>query len=303
MTGLSGALWSLAAGLGFGIFQALNRQAVRQMDVYVSTFLQLLVSALLFSLISLLTQDVGALLDVSINVWINFMMAGFFHFLIGWTFINASQKRIGAARTGSLIGTTPLFAVVLAAITLAEIPTWVTVTGVFIIVIGVYLVNASRVAQNGAELPAQTRGVRSLWQGLVAAICWSISPIFIRFGLAALDSPILGVTIGISASAIAYGVILLYRLNRGQLARSSFFVETTRLKIVAALLVGISTWLRWTALDLTEVAIVLALSLVSVPVVNLLAPIISGRNLERVTGQVWSGSGLIVIGSLILIFY
>ena len=46
----------------------------------------------------------------------------------------------------------------------------------------------------------------------------------------------------------------------------------------------------------------LALSLVSVPVVNLLSPLLVGRHIEQVTVQVWLGSALIVGGSLVLIF-
>ena len=68
------------------------------------------------------------------------------------------------------------------------------------------------------------------------------------------------------------------------------------------MLVGLATWTRWVALDLAPVAIVLALSLVSVPVVNLLSPLMVGRDLERVTIQVWLGSGLIIGGSLAIIF-
>jgi drug/metabolite transporter (DMT)-like permease len=296
---MSGAVWSLLAGVGFGVFQSLNRQAVRGMDIYVSTFLQLLVSAIVLIGISLLTQDISAAWQAGQEIWLFFILAGFFHFFIGWTFLNASQKRIGAARTGSLIGTTPLFAAVLAAFTLAEIPTWATVLGIFTIVIGVYLVNSARAADENA---AATRGIRSLLPGLAAAVCWSISPIFIRYGLEGLPSPILGVTVGITASALAYGFVLLYRRLTGNLGRDAYSLDAARIKIAAAVLVGLSTWMRWEALDLTAVATVLALSLVSVPVVNLLAPMISGRDLERVTSQVWAGSGLIVAGSLILIF-
>jgi len=295
---MTGALWALTAGVGFGLFQSLNRQAVRGMDVYVSTFLQLLVSAILLIVISLATQDIQTLLAASWQTWLNFTLAGFLHFLIGWTFLNASQKRIGAARTGSLIGTTPLFSGLIAALTLSEIPTWISIFGILVIVFGVYLVNSAKARQNAT---ASEHGLGSLWQGLVAAICWSISPIFIRWGLAELPSPILGVTVGITASAIVYGVILFIRKVQGLPITAS--LDSTTLKIIAAVLVGLSTWGRWIALDLTKVATVLALSLVSVPVVNLLSPLVSGKDVEHVTLQVWTGSGLIITGSLILIFF
>lgn len=311
---MTGALWAIVAGVGFGVFQTLNRRAVRGMDVYTATFVQLFISALVLLAITLLTEDTGLLNGASVWAWINFSLAGFLHFFVGWTFLNASQKLIGAARTGSLIGTTPLFGASFAAITLAEFPTLVSIGGILLIVGGVYLVNYARihtavpaavVAGGGsrglANPPAEghATGLGALRLGLAAAICWSLSPTFIRNGLAEVPSPIIGVTIGIVASVLGYAVVLSIRGWRASLA--SLTTDALAFKLIAAVLVGLATWTRWIALDLAPVAIVLALSLVSVPVVNLLSPLVVGRDLERVTAQVWLGSGLIVGGSLILI--
>jgi uncharacterized membrane protein len=70
---------------------------------------------------------------------------------------------------------------------------------------------------------------------------------------------------------------------------------------MAGVLVGVSTWMRWIALDLAAVALVLAISLVSVPTVNLLTPLMIDHHLEEVTRTVWLGSVLIIVGSLVLI--
>ncbi len=294
---MNGAIWALTAGVGFGIFQTINRRAVKDMDVFVATFMQLMVSAIVLVTISALTEDLSQLWGASLVTWVNFSLAGLFHFFIGWTFLNASQKKIGAARTGSLIGTTPLLSAVFAAITLAEIPGWVVIVGILIIVAGVYLVNFSRMKE--AAISPLESGWRSLLLGLSAALCWSISPIFIRFGLSELDSPILGVTVGITVSALGYGIVLILRHLKSRLGPVP--MDAFSYKLLAGVLVGLSTWARWIALDLTAVATVLALSLVSVPIVNLLSPLLVGRQLERVTAQVWLGSLLIVGGSLVLI--
>jgi hypothetical protein len=47
--------------------------------------------------------------------------------------------------------------------------------------------------------------------------------------------------------------------------------------------------------------VVLALALVSVPIVLFLSPLLVGRHLERVTRRVWLGAGLVVGGALTLI--
>lgn len=144
-------------------------------------------------------------------------------------------------------------------------------------------------------------GWRAALFGLGAALCWSISPIFIRNGLEGLASPLLGVTTGMIVCVAAYGLALLFR--RGQSRKTPIPRDALLFQVVAGALVGLSTWARWIALDLAPVGVVLALGRLSVPVVILLAPLLVGQHLERVTARVWLGAALIVGGSLLLIMY
>lgn len=311
---MAGALWAVFSGIGFGIFQSYNRRAVQGMDVYMATFLQLLVSAVVLLLIAIITIPRAVVASLTATAVFYFAAAGALHFFIGWTFLNASQKHIGAARTSSLIGTIPIWGAVIAAFTLGELPTFIGVGGILLIVGGAYLVNDAKlqkeplVADTGsgsvvvqtAVVEGKATGFRSLRFGLAAAICWSLSPIFIRYGLEEVPDPLLGVTVGIVASALGYAVLLGVRSRSrglGPVAMDAFGY-----KIFAAVLVAVATWMRWISLDLIPVATALALSLASVPVVNFLSPIVNGRHLERVTRQVWMGSALIIGGSLVLIF-
>lgn len=295
-------MWALAAGAGFGLFQALNRQAVRGMDVYVATFVQLLVSSIVLVAISLVTEDVGLAFTAPVGAILSFVVAGFLHFLIGWTLLNASQKRIGAARTSPLVATVPLFGAVVAAVALREFPTWVELLGIGIIVFGAYLVSKETEDPAGRDNPTQRFSalVRASWMGLAAAFFWALSPVFIRVGLQGLPSPMLGVTIGVTASAISYAIILLWQRERW--LGVPITNEAWTFKLLAGLLVGLSTWMRWVALDLAPVAVVLALTMISSPLVILLAPLVSGKHLERVTTVLWAGTGLILGGALLLVF-
>ena len=296
---MTGTAWAVVAGLGFGVFQALNRRAVTGMNVFVATFLQLFVSALVMIGVTLATEDLSVLSRAPLSALIWFALAGVVHFSIGWTFLNSSQKRIGAARTGALIGTTPLFGALIAFITLSEGLDASTILGIVLIVAGAYVTSNPRgIAQNTSGEPRSSRW-RAVAVALAAPLCWSISPILIRYGLQDFASPLIGVTIGLSASALGYGVALLLHHLRSPLERVGR--EALTLKIVAGVLVGLSTWARWVALDMTTVAAVLALSLVSVPTVNFLTPLIVSRHVEQVTRGVWLGSALIVGGSLVLI--
>ncbi len=298
---MTGALWAVFSGIGFGLFQSLNRRAVQGMDVYVATFLQLVVSAVILLLLALVTTSRASFMSLTDTAVLNFSLAGILHFFIGWTFLNASQKAIGAARTSSLIGTIPIFGAFFALITLSELPTLWGVLGILAIVLGVYLVNNARLKKSEkANEEGLEAGFYSLRLGLAAAVCWSLSPTFIRYGLAEVDDPLLGVTVGIVASALGYAVLLAVRSRRTPIGPVA--MDALGYKVLAAVLVALATWMRWISLDLTAVAVALALSLTSVPTVNFLSPLVSGRHLEQVTKQVWLGSGVIIGGSLILIF-
>ena len=51
--------------------------------------------------------------------------------------------------------------------------------------------------------------------------------------------------------------------------------------MVVGAIVALATWGRWVALDIEDVGVVLALSLLSVLAVLILAPLVGGRQSER----------------------
>ncbi len=156
-----------------------------------------------------------------------------------------------------------------------------------------------------AEAPERAPTVGTGWRGalfgLGAALCWSISPIFIRNGLKGLASPLLGVTVGMVTCAVAYGVVLLFR--RRSTRSAPIPRDALLFQLLAGVLVGLSTWARWIALGRAPVGVVVALGRLSVPVVLVLAPLIVGQHLERITARLWLGAAFIISGSLLLIMY
>ena len=145
------------------------------------------------------------------------------------------------------------------------------------------------------------KGLRGAMYGLGTALCFSISPIFIRNGLKGLNSPLLGVTIGMVVSTLAFGLALFFR--KGSSSRAPIPRSAMVIQLVAGVLVGLSTWARWFALDLAPVGVVLALGRLNVPVVVFLSPVLVGKQLEPVNWKVWLGAGLILAGSIVLAIY
>ena len=63
---MSGVLWATASGIGFGVFQSLNRRAIRGIeDPWVSTFLQLSVATAVLVVATLVSEDLGRLGEAS----------------------------------------------------------------------------------------------------------------------------------------------------------------------------------------------------------------------------------------------
>jgi uncharacterized membrane protein len=137
--------------------------------------------------------------------------------------------------------------------------------------------------------------------GLGTAICFAVSAIFIRNGLEQLPSPLLGVSVGMTITTVVYGVVLLFR--RKQMQQGPIPWDAWLFQVAAGAMVGLATWVRWIALDMAPVAVVMSLGRMNVPVVIFLAPLLVGRKAERVTARVWLGAGLIVAGAVILNLY
>jgi drug/metabolite transporter, DME family len=291
-----GAALAAASGLGFGAFQSINRRAAAGIrSAYVSTFLQLVVALAVLVVASVAAADPSRLGSATAATIAWFGAAGAVHFFCGWTLLNMSQERIGAARTSPLLSTSPVFAAFVAWITLGELPGALSWLGIVLVVSG---------AATVAILPALRAREPASWIdarfGLGTTLAWAVSPVLIRHGLEGLDSPLLGVTIGLAVAVAAYlaALPLVARpLGEGGLgSREALF-----LKLLAGLLVGLATWARYAALDSVTIAVVAGLQLLSVPVVLTVSPLLMGGHLENVNRTVWAGAGLVIAGSLLLV--
>jgi drug/metabolite transporter (DMT)-like permease len=288
---MTGILMALVAGVGFGIFQAVNRRANQLIDAYRGTFRLLLLAVTILGAVSIATQDLAAVGDAPIGAFVAFAGAGIVHFFFGWTFLGLSQQRIGASRTGVAVAATPLIASVIAALALDEPFPPLTVVGVLATVLGVALI-ATRAGNSYAprsEIP---------WFGLGSALCWGSSPLLIRWGLSGLPIPLFGVTIGLAAAAALYAVVLAAGIPAigGSSPRAAMPWLTA-----AAIIMGTATTSQWIAFDLIEISIAVTLMQVATPVVVSVAPIIVGSDMERITGRLVAGMIAVVGGSVVVV--
>jgi len=288
---MGGAAWALFAGVSFGVFQAVNRRANQLIDPYRATFALLLVAVAGLGIFSVATQDLSLLSSAPIFAFIAFGAAGVIHFFFGWTFLSLSQQRIGAANTGVVTAATPLIGSLLAALVLDEALGAVALVAIALVSAGVILI-ARRASGDGRRLTYP-------WFALAASLSWGTSPLFIRWGLEGLSSPVIGVTIGLAAAAGLYAIVLA---SGKAPTTSGTPPEVHRWLLIGGVLVAVAIAAQWTALDLVEVNVVVTLQQVATPVVVLVAPFIVGTAIERWTWRLILGMAAVIAGSTMVIW-
>ncbi len=138
---MSGVLWAVVAGIGFGLFQTVHRKAGEGIDAIRGTFTLIIVSALVLMVVIILTGELSLLWTAPIGAVLAFIIAGFIHFFVGWTLISISQEQIGAARTSAIVGTMPLFGLGVDVIVYQETFSITALFGIFLVVAGVYIIS------------------------------------------------------------------------------------------------------------------------------------------------------------------
>lgn len=297
---MAGLAPALLAGVGFAVFQTVNRRALTRVDVYRGTAALLAAGAVVLLLVAVATDGLALVRGATTASLLAFGAAGAIHFSLGWTLLGMSQVRLGAAGAGVVIGAVPLFGAVVAHLFLDEPLSPVAVGGLVVGVIGVCVV-----AARGGVTVDHRRVVPGVLAGLGTAMCWAVSPLLIRAGLVGLPSPLVGASLGMAASAVVYAAaVAAWRRTPDRALEGRAGVDgATRVRLaLAGTAVSLAIWMQWTAFDRWPVASVLAVLQVTPLLVVLLAVRVGG---DRLTPQgqrrAWVGAGLIVSGSLVLL--
>jgi len=137
--------------------------------------------------------------------------------------------------------------------------------------------------------------------GMLTALCWATSPIFISRGLQGFPSSIWGTAIGLLVATIIYLLWYVGQKKWREVPRPT--KNNIQWHILGGLTGGLGILFRNIALETTRVAIVIALVQIASLFTLIFAPILLGKNLtERITPKLVLGVFFIVIGSVLIIF-
>ena len=132
-----GIIFSLGAALFFSLSHITLRKGVTKLGVSSGTIIMLLAGTISTFLIAVIVDGFEFLQPINLTSILYFILGGMIHFLGGWGFQNASASRIGPTRLSAMTGSTPLFAAVLAFISLNQSLNIYVLMGILLIVFGV----------------------------------------------------------------------------------------------------------------------------------------------------------------------
>jgi|GEM_PF-2398790 len=135
-----GILFSFLAALFFSLSHITVRKGVVKLGVSSGTIIMLLAGTISTLIIALIQEGVEILTPLNLTSILFFAMGGVIHFLGGWGFQNASASRIGPTRLSAMTGSTPVFATILAFISLNQVVNIYILAGIFLIVVGILVI-------------------------------------------------------------------------------------------------------------------------------------------------------------------
>ena len=135
-----GILFSFLAALFFSLSHITVRKGVTQLGVSSGTIVMLMSGTISTLVIALAMDGVDVLSPLNLASVLFFALGGVIHFLGGWGFQNASASRIGPAHLSAMTGSTPLFATILAFISLHQVINIYILGGIFMIVVGILVI-------------------------------------------------------------------------------------------------------------------------------------------------------------------
>ena len=137
--------------------------------------------------------------------------------------------------------------------------------------------------------------------GILTALCWATSPIFIARGLEGIPSSIWATAIGLSVATLIYFLLFIFKTKGKALTKINN--KYILWEIAAGIAGGLGIMSRNIALETTRVAIVIGIVQLQILITLVLGPIIQGKaDREKITPKLILGAALILGGTILIIY-
>lgn len=278
---------AIMTSISFAVGDVIGRLAVRHSTPYTGSLLGTIVSLVVFSLIAL-----GAFswTDFNWNGALWFLTAGVFYPGFGFITLFKGFERVGVARTTAIIGVSPLISTSIAVLFMDERPTWITLIGTILIVVGVLIISLEE------DEAGKRMGAGDLVWPALSAICFGVTPILRKAGMNSLPSPVMGMVI----SSIGGMTVLLSCMRLiPRVQRFSFNVVGAAQYIVTGSIYALGVYWYFIALGRGNVS-TLAPLIVIYPLFILAIMATAFRRMERLSLTLVFAACLTVAGAVVI---
>lgn len=297
-------------GLGFAAFFAADtvvvRRGTQRVSVNYIATLTVFSGPIFFFLLALITGDLFKISHFTWQATLFFAISGVVHFALGRTFGYSATKILGANRSSTILGMYAVVSVILAIIVLDERLTPFIIAGSLMSLLGPLVITAkesgrTKRAEAKINPDVNTLDKKTLYLGMflgvVAAMLWGSSAIFIKLGTDAGGTPIAGSLIAYCAASLVISMSLLNKKNRQEIFRWDW--PSLRIALMSGMSTNLAQMLRYMAFDYGSVIVVSIVSR-TVPAWTMLLSYIFNRKLESFSRWVFLGNGLLIAGTLLV---
>lgn len=294
-----GLIFALLSAILFAASNVFLRRGVSGAGESNSAFLiAIFMGITIFSLMMFFTAEWDKVWSLSGQGWVLLGAAGIIHFVIGRYLAYISVRLIGANKAITITRSNMLYAVILGIILLNEQFTIPLALGVVCLASGVTLVSIERQGTDAKEQSeTSTLLTKGVLYALIAGLCWGISGVPIKLGVAEIGSSLAGAFVSFIPPSFIIAGLLLRRQQREELMklpRSSLIYL-----VIAGALTSISQLCRYIALSYSPISLVQPLMSTNV-IFLLFFSFLLNRHIEVFTIKVIIGIVVTVVGSVLL---
>jgi drug/metabolite transporter (DMT)-like permease len=303
-----GGLLGLISAVAFGGNWIITRKVMFRVSPNYMAALTVFAGPLFFFMIAVGVGELHRLSHYDWRVYLFFTIAGVGHFALGRNWAYRSIQLIGATRSNVVTSLHPMVTTILAALVLKEMIPIVRMAGILCSLVGPLLILVKENVvkkeiqwsrgQGGKELDRATL-CKGIFFGAGTMVLWGSSAIFIKLGMESGGSPFAGTLIAYLAASLAIIPSSFLRKDR----REEILHAPPRflmLAVISGLTTSTAQLLRYIGLA-SGSTIVVSLMLQTQTLWVLIFAFLFSRGDESFSRWVLSGSGLLIVGTVLIL--
>jgi len=281
-------LLSLLTAIGFGFSSILTRWGMRDSNPITGAMVGSLVQVVLLS--ALVAVNPPAELNLMGVAY--FAASGLLASALGRLLNYTSIQRLGVSMSSTIIGSSPLFSTLFAAVFLAEEVTPSILVGTVLVVAGVAITSSMK---GEAKSLLST----AILTPILAAAAYGVSSVFRKLGVNLIPHAPFGAMIGAATSLASFSI---YLVATGQLGLFKLTPGSRKFFALSGLVVTVAWLCMYSAFALGRVSVVSALIGTS-PLFTLVLSLVFLRDTERLNMRTALGCLSIVAGAMVITLF